>query len=86
MVRPQSLPYGHRTVSVPGALWFWWKSVSEMPLLPGNADLQKPLGWHSMGGSTVLRGLLGTWQGASGWLRAKCSCTAETVEYLEHCS
>lgn len=33
----------------------------------------------------MLRGLLGTGQGGSGWLRAKCSCTADTVEYLEHC-
>lgn len=40
-VRPQSaqLPYGHRTVPVPGALSLWWKSVSEVPLLPGCADL-----------------------------------------------
>lgn len=42
-------------------------------------------GWHSAGGSMVLRGLLGTGQGGSGWLRAKRSCTADTVEYLEHC-
>lgn len=38
-VAAAQLPYGHRTVPGPGALSLWWKSVREMPLLPGCAGL-----------------------------------------------
>lgn len=39
-------------------------------------------GWRSAGGSAVLRGRLARgWR----WLRARCLCTADTVEYLELC-
>lgn len=34
------LPYGHGAVPVPAALSLPWGPVSDMPLLPGRADLQ----------------------------------------------
>lgn len=74
------LPYGHCTVPVPGTLPMWWKSGSEVPLLPGRADL------HGLALCGREHGAAwASWQGGSGWLRAKCSCTADTVEYLERC-
>lgn len=59
-VTAAQLPYGHRAVPVPAALALQWGPVSDMPLLPGRADLH---GLHSAGGSAVLRGPLGTGQG-----------------------
>lgn len=60
----------------------WWESESEMPLLPGCADLHGLALCRREHSAAWAAWHRARWQ----WrVRAKCSCTADTVEYLEHC-
>lgn len=64
-VAAAQLPYGHRTVPVPGAVSCGGNQ--RVKCLSCQA-VQICTGWHSAGGSTVLRGPLGTGHGGSGGL------------------